>query len=131
MTRRSHVITVDGDGNVTEDIELFSYNLNVTQLRMDPNFIRWTKCVYKNFLQFQSDNANNILFGSGCIPGLEQLVKIIFYVGQLSHIPDYLVVVFRYYINWTRLVFTCVLPVLLLISLNGKIFRAIRFVIKL
>ena len=63
MTRRSHVITVDGDGNVTEEIQLFSYNLNVTQLRMDPNFIRWTKCVYKNFLQFQSDNANNILFG--------------------------------------------------------------------
>ena len=72
------------------------------------------------------------LVGYGCIPGLEQLVKIIFYVGQLSHIPDYLVFVcFRYYINWTRLVFTCVLPVLLLISLNGKIFRAIRFVIKL
>ena len=35
---------------------------------------------------------------------------------------------FRYYINWTRLVFTCVLPVLLLVLLNGKIFRAIRLV---
>ena len=34
---------------------------------------------------------------------------------------------FRFYINWTRLVFTCMLPVLFLILLNYKIFRGIRF----
>ena len=33
----------------------------------------------------------------------------------------------RFYINWTRLVFTCMLPVLFLILLNYKIFRGIRF----
>ena len=33
---------------------------------------------------------------------------------------------FRFYINWTRLVFTCMLPVLFLILLNYKIFRGIR-----
>ena len=39
-----------------------------------------------------------------------------------------LYLLFRYYINWTRLIFTVVLPVLLLVVLNGKIFRAIRLV---
>ena len=33
----------------------------------------------------------------------------------------------RFYINWTRLVFTCMLPVIFLILLNYKIFRGIRF----
>ena len=33
---------------------------------------------------------------------------------------------FRFYINWTRLVFTCMLPVIFLILLNYKIFRGIR-----
>ena len=32
----------------------------------------------------------------------------------------------RFYINWTRLVFTCMLPVIFLILLNYKIFRGIR-----
>ena len=45
MERRSHVIIVGGDNltdccNLTEEFEFFSYNFNVTQLRMDPNFIR-------------------------------------------------------------------------------------------
>ena len=35
----------------------------------------------------------------------------------------------RYYINWTRLVFTCTLPVIFLIILNYKIFRGIRFIL--
>ena len=34
----------------------------------------------------------------------------------------------RYYINWTRLVFTCTLPVIFLIILNYKIFRGIRYI---
>ena len=36
-TRSSHIISLGN--NLTEEIEIISYN--VTQLRMDPNFIRW------------------------------------------------------------------------------------------
>ena len=34
----------------------------------------------------------------------------------------------RYYINWTRLLFTCLLPVIFLVGLNLNIFWGIRFV---
>ena len=40
----------------------------------------------------------------------------------LSSPPD------RYYINWTRLLFTCLLPVIFLVGLNLNIFWGIRFV---
>ena len=33
----------------------------------------------------------------------------------------------RFYINWTRLVITCIIPVISLIGLNMRIFRGIRF----
>ena len=37
------------------------------------------------------------------------------------------IIFFRFYINWTRLVGTCIIPVISLIVLNLKIFRGIRW----
>jgi len=43
-------------------------------------------------------------------------------ITQLRMAPDYI----RYYINWTRLLCTCLLPVFFLVLLNVNIFRGIR-----
>ena len=41
-----------------------------------------------------------------------------------------IIIFLRFYINWTRLVGTCIIPVISLIVLNLKIFRGIRWCLK-
>jgi len=43
-------------------------------------------------------------------------------ITKLRHNPDYI----RYYTNWTRLLLTCVIPLVALVVFNTKIFLGIR-----
>ena len=43
-------------------------------------------------------------------------------IGQVLH-----VLLARYYTNWTRLLLTCILPLVALVGLNTKIFLGIRY----
>ena len=78
---------VTDEQNISTVVEEISYD--VTELRMNPDYIRFSPAEY---------SRNLIIFN------------------------------FRFYINLTRLISTCIIPLILLIFLNRRIFHGIRFV---
>ena len=109
-------------GNVTESQEFVTYN--ITDLRMDPKYIRWTRNTDKQhiWLSWLNSEHCHIMDNETIYFHVQSTLDQSFSNSWWPY------TIYRYYINWTRLLFTSLLPVIFLVLLNVNIFRGIRWV---